>query len=533
MSIKDKIIKTLVTLIISVFWIPYAYAVDHTDGQIRVNWDPSTLYLNSSNYLEQEIILDSTTAIKDNAPFRWANQYHIDFAWRGTNSSPRIKQAYVGLALGSKSGNTYSGEFRFTLFTGAEYSLLRKNSDLNCAIYGEPIYVDNLKTSYISCDMQVVIEFGTPYLMRVQWDSTNTSSNNNWWSASLINKNTNETFTIGRIKQAGNQYEQSLVQAETVVYYQGDPAPCDSVPNIDLHVSPFRNKNVNAKFMNYRNLACVRAVALPSKTLTGYYQILLGGSDPATRSLISEKENIKPPTPILTGIRVSNNVLNISVNLNSDKTDLVYLVSSKLTSGVAQKILGEISGKTASWRISFDPKKINGIVPITFVSSANGVLSDEVKVEYVLPSGANSSKQIISKSPAAPRNITSKYVDGKLIVTAKVVTSGNSSASKVLLFSDALNKPRSKSLLGSLLNDSVVFSIPVKASDLTKKIDLNLVAVNEAGSSPVSRSTYGNSLAKKPAPLPTQNKLETVICTKGSLVRTFEGTNCPPGWLIK
>lgn len=528
-----KIRFVIPSIIISILLIPYASAVNHSEGQIRVQWNPNNLFLNSSNYLEQEIILDSTTAIKDNYPFRWTNQYHIDFGWRGNSTSPKIKQAYVGLALGSRHGNAYSGEFRFTLFTGAEFSLLRKNSSLNCAIYGDPIYIDNLKTSYISCDMPIVVEFGTPYLMRVQWDSTNTNTDNNWWSASLINKKTNETFTIGKIKQVGNQFDESLVQAETVVYYEGEPTSCDSVPTIDLHVSPFRNKNVNANFLNYINRACVKAVAVPSKTLPGYYQILLGGSDPIVRSVSNTNDSTKPPAPILTGISVTNNILNINVNLNSDMTDSIYLVSSKLTSGVSQKILGDISGRTATWKISFDPKKVSGVIPISFVGSAKGIQSDEVKIEYVLPTATSTKKALVTKSPNPPSDITSKYVDGKLIVTAKVSTSGVAAASKVILFSKELNIGRNNAIIGNLLNNSVVFSIPLVSSNLGKKLDLNLVAANDIGSSAISKGSFGSELPKKPVPLPSQNRIETVICTKGSAVRTFAGSSCPPGWVGK
>ena len=70
---------TFVLILTSSIQLPINAASDHQNGQIRVRWSTSEMYLNQNNYIEQEFTPLATTSFKDGEPFRWSNQYHFDF----------------------------------------------------------------------------------------------------------------------------------------------------------------------------------------------------------------------------------------------------------------------------------------------------------------------------------------------------------------------------------------------------------------------------------------------------------------------
>ena len=524
---------------------PTFAATEHKDGQIRVRWSTTNSYLSPTSYIEHEIIPTETGAFIDGAQFRWTNQYHFDFCWQGSNklTAAGNRCGYVGFGLGSKNGLNYYGNFDFAIFNSVNVTVMKNQSNVYCNNSGDAGYIDNTQTFYMNCWKGVVIQMGTPYILRVQWDESNTSSDNNWWSATLTNKKTNESITIGKIKAVANAYDEPLSVLETVVFYQGDAVACDQVPIIDLRVAPPKTSNSVSSYLSQWNAPCIRAKALPSKDFAGYYSIKLGGANPESRETGSSsstgstsgqttKVATKPKAPIFSGIKISGNTLNINVNLNSSQPDIVYLVAPKLTGDISQKILADISGDNATWSIKFDPKVLKGNIPISFLSVKGGESSAETKINYLLPA-SGSKLESISSVPAAPTAISSKVVGENLIVTAKIVSTGKSATSSVSLYSNALNINRAKALKGDLLNNSVVFSIPVTPGTLSKKIDLNLFASNKIGSSKVVTTSYSLPIPKSQSFKTSNQNIETTICVKGPTVRTFASKTCPPGWQTK
>jgi hypothetical protein len=524
---------------------PVKAASDHQNGQIRVRWDTSNMFLNQNAYIEHEIIPTATSTFIDGKPFRWANQYHFDFCWEGVGKlmNAGTRCGYVGFGLGSKNGANYYGNFDFAIFNSVSFLTSKSEANVFCNNAADGGYVNNTQTYYMGCWKGITVQMGTPYVLRVQWDSSNTSSDNNWWSASLTNKNSDETITIGKIKAFGNSYMDQLNSLETVVFYQGDPAACDDVPIVDLRVLPPKSNSTSSSYLNYWIAKCVKATAIPSKDYTGYFSIRLGGKNPESRESGAKNQatvspsasNVvvkqKPTAPIFTGIKISGNTLNINVNLSSSEPDTVYLISPKLTGGISQKILAEIKGDVATWAIKIDPKVVKGNVPISFFSVKRGETSAESKINYLIPTVSKTSGSVI-KAPSAPTSINSKLVGKELVVTARVVTSGNSATNSAFLFSNTLGIKQNQPVEGNLLNGSVVFSIPVTTANLSKKIDLNLYSENKAGKSDIARSFYLLPVPKSPTYTNNQNT-STVICTKGQIIRTFASKTCPPGWLAK
>ncbi len=547
---KFKAFRILIAsafLLASTVTLPAIAASDHQNGQIRVRWNTSNMYLNQSSYVEHEIIPTATTTFIDGVPFRWANQYHFDFCWQGTSklTSSGSRCGYVGFGLGSKSGSNFYGNFDFAIFNAVSFVTSNSESNVTCRNSADAGYIDNTQTYYMNCWKGVTIQMGTPYILRVQWDPANSSNDGNWWSATLRNKNTNESITIGRIKAFGNSYQDQLSMLETVIFYQGEAVACDKVPVIDQRVLPVKSNSTTSTYLNYWTANCVKATAMPSKEFNGYYSIRLGGDNPesrepgysnqiaatpspsATKAVIKQK----PLSPVFSGIKIANNTLNINVNLNSSDPDLVYLVAPKLTGDISQKIMADINGDDAKWSIKFDSKLLSGNIPISFFSVKNGETSAETKINYQIPVKSSETSNI-TKAPNSPTSISSKLVGRELIVTARVVTTGNASTNLVSLYSDALGIKSNKPIKGDLLNNSVIFSIPVTSSDLSKKIDLNLVASNRVGASKVARGSYALPVPKSPT-FTTNENLVTVICTKGQTIRTFASKTCPPGWQTK
>lgn len=387
---------------------PVFAASDHQNGQIRVRWTTNDLYLNSNSYIEQEFIPTVNTALIDGNGFRWSSQYHIDFCWNdnGTLSSSGPKCGYAGFGLGSRVGNNYYGNFDFALFNAIDFQKISNDPQINCSNSADAGLINNTKTFYMNCWRSVVVQMGTPYVLRVQNESSSNSTDSNWWSATLRNKNTNETILIGKIQAFANDYKSQLSLLETVVFYQGDPVSCDKVPIMDLRVAPFKSSTKSSSMKNYWTANCVNAAAIESTDYPGYVSIRLGGSDPKSRE--SQKPStVSTPKPIetfssakkfmtstkvippeLSAINISGNTINIKVNIGNITPDVVYLISPKLFGEESQKVKGEIKGNAAFWSFVVDPKLAMGSIPISFYSVKGDLISKESRVIYSPPSAS-------------------------------------------------------------------------------------------------------------------------------------------------
>lgn len=550
---KFRLLVPALIMVMLTSLIPAFAATDHKGGQIRVRWTPSNMYLNSNSYIEQEFIPTVNEGLVDGQAFRWTNQYHMDFCWQSTsNSLTNVgnRCGYIGFGLGNKSGNNYFGNFDFAIFNAVEVQKNTNDPQTYCNNSAEAGYVNNTKTYYMNCWRSVVIQMGTPYVLRVHADASSPGADANWWSATLHNKQTNESVTIGKIKAFANNLNQQLALLETVIFYGGDATSCDKVPVMDLRVAPIKSATESSKYQNYWNDNCVNAIALESKQFPGYTSIRLGGIKPESRepgyassvststpspsasAKPSTSSDSKPAAPIFSGVKISGNTLNIDVNLGDSQPDNVYLIAPSLFGGSAQKILGEIQGDTASWAIKFDSSLLKGAIPISFFSSKKGLLSPETKIEYLIPD-AKKQGESISKKPATPKNLVTRIVGDSLVVTTKVETSGSAAVTNVYLYSSALGISSSKPIKGELLNNSAAFFIPLSANDLTKKIDLNVYTSNKIGKSSVATGSFGLAVPKSPAFNQSNPNTATVICSKGTTIRTFASKICPPGWKAK
>lgn len=551
MSKYRLLVLALITVMLTSL-IPAFAAMDHQGGQIRVRWTTSNMYLNTSSYIEQEFIPTVNEGMVDGQAFRWTNHYHMDFCWQSSAislTSVSNRCGYIGFGLGSKNGNNYFGNFDIAIFNAVEMQKNPNDPQSNCHNGGEAGYVNNTKTYYMVCWKSVVIQMGTPYVLRVHADTSSPGTDANWWSATLRNKLTNETITVGKIRAFNNNVNEQLATLETVIFYGGDSTSCDKVPIMDLRVMPMKSNTETSKYQSYWNNNCVNAIALESKQFPGYTSIRLGGIKPESREPgyvgaetstpiptetakpISSNDS-KPLAPIFSGVKIAGNTLNINVNLGGSQPDNVYLIAPSLFGGSAQKILGDIQGDTASWAIKFDSNLLKGAVPISFFSSKKGVISPETKIEYLIPDIKKQSESI-SKKPATPKNLVTKIVGGSLVVTAKVETSGSAAATNVYLYSSALGINSSRPVKGELLKNSAAFFIQLSANDLTKKIDLNLYSSNNVGKSSLATASYGLAVPKSPAFNQSNPNTATVICTKGTTIRTFASKVCPPGWKTK
>jgi len=530
-------------------------AVNHEDGSMKLTWSNQNTFLNQNSFIEQEIVPVNTNSMSDGAQFRWSNHYSFSFCWESASKLTAANRCgFASISLGSKKGENYFGNFDFVLWNGINYSVLKSETGANCEKNREAGYIENTQTFLIDCWKPIVVQMNTPYLLRIQWDSSNKSGDENWWSASFTNKKTNETIIIGKIKAYGNNFESQLASLESTTLYYGDAVSCSQVPVIDARFAAPRSPNTVATLQSYTKGSCVNAWSQPSKEFNGYQSVRLGGINPESReaaplatpsaspaptdspsptpSATKTLVKTKPNAPVFSGIKIFGNTLNINVNLNSSEPDIVYLIAPKLTGDINQKILADVQGDNASWSIKFDPKNIKGNIPISFVSVKDGISSSETKIEYVLPVAESKASSII-KSPNPPTAISSRLTGENLIVSAKIVSAGNAAATGVSLYSKVLDIARKSPLKGDLLNNSVVFSIPVNSQVLSKKIDLNLFALNKVGASKTVIRSYKLPVPKSQTFTDKTQAIETVICVKGPTARTFASKTCPPGWQTK
>ena len=288
-------VLTLVILVLFSFSSQASiHAADHQNAHVTVRWNPAKLNLNSNSYFEQEITPLATNSLKDGAPIRWSNQYHIDFCWGSTIANDSgLRCGYVGFGLHSKSGDNYFGNLDFNLFQGIEFR--NSDSQIGCSNNGSAGSVPGIKVSYLGCWRGVTVRMNNKYALRVQQTGI---PSENWWSASLINKTTGQVFTVGDIKAAANDVTAPLARIENIIYYTGDQTACDSVPIMDTRLGlPQDSAGDRAGYLSFAKQSCVQASVHTTSDQSNDFVLRFGGSDPSTRDSGGPVGNLRVPRP--------------------------------------------------------------------------------------------------------------------------------------------------------------------------------------------------------------------------------------------
>ena len=239
----------------------------------------------------------------------------------------------------------------------------------------------------------------------------------------------------------------------------------------------------------------------------------------------------RPSTPTFSLVNFSGNKINVNVNLGAssvDRPDRIYLIAPSLGFNANSPIEGKISGSTASWSLPIG-KLISGAeIPIEIVSEKNGVSSESLIGNYVVPNVE------VTAAPPAPTNFSSRIVGNSVIVTVQVNATDKSRPSSANLFGTSLGITKINSLQGDLVSNKALFEIPINSSMVGKKYAVTIFLENSKGESKPLLGTISIPGAAKPtkiaATTPKPAAPKTVICVRNNQTRTFEGVLCPPGW---
>ena len=141
---------------------------------------------------------------------------------------------------------------------------------------------------------------------------------------------------------------------------------------------------------------------------------------------------------------------------------------------------------------------------------------------------------LVITKPSAPKlpsvNVNLNFIN--LVVEVPV------GISSTILFAPEFGVTRQKPIFGVIDGNKASFEVAINSKYAGKKGALQIVNQNSAGESaalkiPVtapkvkSKPIATKTVAPKP---PTQAKQPLITCSKGATKRTFEGTDCPPGY---
>jgi len=557
-----------VSALLALFFLPLGYVAqanyDNTDiGAVtRINWETKGQYLNNRNSLEQEVIF---TDLQGKAPgVLDYHRLHMFFCWKtldNTNSLTKPRNTscgFIGLQPFMNGNKVTGAGFDLSFWDALE-------GDVNSCERRDPMSkVGNIQTYYVTCSTSIQVLTNTTYLLKVQASTRSAGKDEYWWSATLTNKSTGESVSVGQIKNHSIDPQSQLVDLQNVYFYRGSKVDCDAVPVGDMLVSSIRNSPERpSKFAYSYNERCIRAVVYPDSQRENYVQIRFGGSNPTSRdpnyrevvnptppptsssvpspSPTSNKpvvdERPKPATPSFSGVNFVGNKLNVNVNLgsvSSSQPQRVYLIAPLLGITAANPLLGTIFGNSAAWSIDLEKVLAGSLIPIEIIGERGGLFSEPLSGSYQAPSVLNPIKSV--EVPDPPKNFKSRIVGTSALITVETTLRTGAIASKAYIFGKSLGITKNRAIDGDLVGEKVIFEVPIKSSMAGKKYPVTVFLANEKGESKPLNGTVSVPAPPKivvpPTVLPTKQTKAT-ICVRASQTRAFEGTSCPLGWTKK
>jgi hypothetical protein len=308
---------------------------------------------------------------------------------------------------------------------------------------------------------------------------------------------------------SGNSLFNTFVAAENQIYKKAWSLP--------LFESPAAFA-ANSSLINFKP----GSNSLPG--VWNYWELTLPGAKPfelfATSPTSSTPNNLS-----FRGINFVGNKINLTVNIGTNaatRPDKVYLVAPKLGITSTKPLAGSISGNIASWSLGFNKSLAGLMIPFEIASEKNGVKSDPITASYQAPTLDDATASV----PPTPTKFKSLIVGNSAVVTAEIKIKVGALATNAYLVSKELGFTSARPLKGEVVGSKVIAEIEVKPSMKGKNYPVSIYLTNSKGK---SKSLEGVISIPKAPSAPT-GAPDTVVCTKSSLTRTFEGTKCPPGW---
>ena len=231
----------------------------------------------------------------------------------------------------------------------------------------------------------------------------------------------------------------------------------------------------------------------------------------------------KPEIPTVISINFVKKKLEVSIDISRGATpDAVYIQFPKISS---KKIAGVIKGKVANFSIPLTAAMFGKVLDFKITSARKKIESQPYVSTLDIPAQNSGADVVVSKAPASPMDgVYSRTVKGHAI-TVDVDIARASRASDTYMYSSELGLKKTSAVKGLTIGARSLFKVNIPDSLIGKKITVSFFSTNSIGES-VPYTTVVT-----PELLSPSNSSTSVNCQKASQIRTFEATNCPPGWV--
>lgn len=469
---------------------------------------------NSSETLAHTLVINSQGSVRFG--FFWTTddvRYENNGQTECQISSPVIKSSY-----GSKSITCTTP---LNIRNGETYSISVKPNPIGSNSWNASLKV---KSSGLIVDLGTIIFAPPDIVIKNSEGMSGFNQTSNFDSNTTCNNLPSATVTYSRPKMGNSE------AIKSVATYLDSYATC---PSTSAKVNS--DSSVTVKLLNPESAINAANEATDAANAAAQdASAAAAAADAAAKANASKADSILRPTkPTFSAVNFSDNTVNISVNLGSNqstRSQKVYLVAPKLGIISSNPLLGAISGNQATWSVKFT-NLLEGIsIPLEIVGEKDGVKSESTIESFVFP---RKSSVTVTSVPQQPNSFTSRVVGSTVVITVKVNNNPNSVASDAYLFGNSIGISREKAIKGDLVGNSAIFELPIKATMLGKNLPVTIYLSNSRGDSkPLNASLAIPSpqIASKSSNQILSKKVATVICTRATQTRTFEGKTCPPGW---
>ena len=196
------------------------------------------------------------------------------------------------------------------------------------------------------------------------------------------------------------------------------------------------------------------------------------------------------------------------------------------------------------WKVSNGSDWEMYSTPFIHVVGSDGTKSTSTTDTSTTNKSTNNTSNIQIIKLEQPTDISISLIGKEIVIRVVLPSATRSSVQEVDLVSSTLGYPAQSPLVGKVEGAYGVFRIP--SSRIAGKTGKHTVKIDSRGTGVITSRELTeevdlsklNTNAKQVVPKVTQRpvapaKPKTVTCYKGALVRTFNGTACPPGYKVK
>ena len=287
-------------------------------------------------------------------------------------------------------------------------------------------------------------------------------------------------------------------------------------------VKTYSGKNLMGESISFDTNGDIVGAAFPQLIMKNGEWVALKNSD---LIMTSTSSSTQPLTPTVLSFSFVNKRIEIEIDISKGATpDSVYIQFPEIST---KKFFATIKGKSAKLSIPLTSSMFGKALGFRIVSVLKNLESKPYSSSLEIPAQQSGADVVATKAPNAPKNLVYTRGEKGHGISVEIDVNKISRSSDTYLYSTDLGIKKSDAVKGLTIGSKASFNTPVPAGLIGKKVSISVYSKNAFGDSQIFTTTI------TPQSLESTADSNSVACQKGSQIRTFKSSKCPPGWFTR